>query len=59
MIFDVRHYDPDQPASPVTWAWQTTQSKVDKQINKYLDIQIDRYLDLQIDRYLDLQMDRF
>jgi len=29
MIFDVRHYDPDQPASPVTWAWQTTQSKLE------------------------------
>ena len=28
MIFDVRHYDPDQPDSPVTWAWHTTQSKV-------------------------------
>jgi len=29
MIFDVRHYDPDQPTSPVTWAWQTTQSKLE------------------------------
>eukprot|EP00088_Acartia_fossae_P003538 TRINITY_DN11489_c0_g1_i1.p1 TRINITY_DN11489_c0_g1~~TRINITY_DN11489_c0_g1_i1.p1 ORF type:complete len:253 (-),score=35.16 TRINITY_DN11489_c0_g1_i1:594-1352(-) len=29
MISDVRLYDPDEPSSPITWAWHTTQSKLE------------------------------
>lgn len=29
MIFDVRNYDPASPNSPVTWAWDATQSQLE------------------------------
>ena len=28
MVSDIRNYDPDQPRSPTTWAWDSTQQQV-------------------------------
>jgi hypothetical protein len=28
MVADIRSYDPGQPTSPTTWAWDSTQQQV-------------------------------
>jgi hypothetical protein len=28
MVADIRNYDPGQPTSPTTWAWDSTQEQV-------------------------------
>jgi len=29
MITDARHYDPEEPSSPITWAWDATQTQLE------------------------------